>query len=90
MFWDYLVDVWGSYLVDVLGDLVDVLGKVSGNKPDYWAIWWMFWENDYAKPVLRAIWWMFWEKYLVTSLITGLFGGCFGKVPRNKPDYWAI
>ena len=59
MFWDYLVDVLGDYLVDVLGDLVDVLGKVPRNKPDYWAIWWMFWENDYAKPVSRAIWWMF-------------------------------
>ena len=31
MFWDHLVDVLGSYLVDVLGDLVDVLGKVPRN-----------------------------------------------------------
>ena len=43
------MDALGSYLVDVLGDLVDVLGKVPRNKPDCWAIWWMFWGNCLVK-----------------------------------------
>ena len=60
------MDVLGSYLVDVLGDLVDVLGKVSRNKPDYWAIWWMFWEKvPRNKHDYWVIWWMFWGNCLV-------------------------
>ena len=62
MFWGYLVDVLGNYLVDVLGDLVDVLGNTSercqskrldlvdvlGKTAFPSIIWWMFQENCLA------------------------------------------
>ena len=75
--------------MDVLGDLVDVLGKAVYSRL-FWNITYdNAWLQSYLvdvlgkrprnKPDCRAIWWMFWGNGLVTSLVAELFGGCFGE-----------
>ena len=71
--------------MDVLGDLVDVLGRFGGCFGKGFGGCFGRFGGCFGKfhliiLVCLTIWWMFWENSLLKSITTELFGGCFGKL----------